>query len=92
MRMVRDDRYKLIWYPTGNRIQLFDMEKDPNEMCDVANRPGYADAQAHLTELMVQNLHGRDLEWVSDGKLVGMPDKEYTPQPNRGLAGQRGWR
>ena len=28
MRMIRADRYKLIWYPTGNRFQLFDLEKD----------------------------------------------------------------
>ena len=92
MRMVRDERYKLIWYPTGNRVQVFDLENDPNEMRDLANMPAHADAQGRLTDLMVRNLYGGDLVWARDGKLVGMPDREYSPQPNRGLAGQRGWR
>ena len=39
-----------------------------------------------LTELLIQNLYGRDLEWVEDGRLVGEPDKAFVPSPNRGLA------
>ena len=29
-RMVRDGRFKLIWYPAGNRLQLFDLADDPS--------------------------------------------------------------
>jgi arylsulfatase A-like enzyme len=31
MRMARDDRWKLIYYPESNHVQLFDLEQDPNE-------------------------------------------------------------
>ena len=92
MRMVRTDRHKLIWYPTGNRVQLFDLEADPQEMHDLSDAPECSGVRAHLTDLLIQNLYGCDLEWVSDGRLAGLPDKDFIPQPNCGLAGQRGWR
>ena len=92
MRMIRSEQYKLIWYPTGNRVQLFDLEKDPQEMTDLSEIPKYADVRERLTDLLIQNLYGRDLEWVQDGRLVGEPDKTFAPSPNRGLANQRGWR
>lgn len=92
MRMVRAGAYKLIWYPTGNRVQLFDLEKDPRELHDCSEGPAHADARAALTRLLVRNLYGTDLAWVRDGELVGLPDRTYTPGPNRGLTGQRGWR
>ena len=33
-----------------------------------------------------------DLDWVKDGQLVGLPDKEWRGKPNRSLSAQRGWR
>lgn len=33
-RSVRDNRYKLIWYPQILRAQLFDLQSDPHEACD----------------------------------------------------------
>ena len=92
MRMIRTDRCKLIWYPTGNRCQLFDLEKDPWEMEDVSEDPRYGEIRASLTHMLLGNLYGSDLEWVKEGKLVGRPDKTFIPSPNRGLSGQRGWR
>ncbi len=92
MRMIRADQHKLIWYPTGNRLQFFDLEADPQEMHDVSDAAEYADVRSHLTDLLVKNLYGGDREWVEDTRLVGVPDKEFEPSPNRGLAGQRGWR
>jgi len=91
-RMVRADQYKLIWYPTGNRVQFFDLEEDPREMKDLSVDPAYAEARDRLTELLIGNLYGGDLEWVANGKLKGLPEKEFTPGPNRGLTAQRGWR
>lgn len=35
-RMIRTDRYKLIVYPTANRVRLYDMIDDPLEMNDLA--------------------------------------------------------
>ncbi len=33
-RMIRDDRWKLVWYPKLQRYQLFDVVEDPNEIHD----------------------------------------------------------
>lgn len=59
---IRTDRYKLIYYygealgTTGSldeskapEWELFDLEKDPNEMCSVYDDPAYADIVTELT-------------------------------------------
>lgn len=38
-RMIRKDGYKLIVYPKINKLLLFNMEKDPLEMTDLAELP-----------------------------------------------------
>ena len=40
-RMIRKDGFKLIIYPKIDKLLLFDMEKDPNEMNDLADSPEY---------------------------------------------------
>lgn len=35
-RMIRDERWKLVWYPKLPRYQLFDVATDPDEMHDLA--------------------------------------------------------
>ncbi|WP_414617876.1 sulfatase-like hydrolase/transferase [Dyadobacter sp. 32] len=37
-RMVRTDRYKMIIYPAANKILLFDLQRDPEEMNDIFAR------------------------------------------------------
>jgi arylsulfatase A-like enzyme len=39
MRSVRDDRYKLILYPQLNHTQLFDLQRDPDELTNLAEHP-----------------------------------------------------
>jgi arylsulfatase A-like enzyme len=57
---IRTDRYKLIRFyaPADNTWELFDLEKDPEEMHSFYNDPAYAKVQADLTtrlnELKVQ--------------------------------------
>lgn len=41
-RMVRKDGFKLIVYPKGNVVKLFDLNKDPEEMNNLAADPKYA--------------------------------------------------
>jgi choline-sulfatase len=69
--MVRTDRWKLI-YGTGKRerkdgyqtgkplpgrtIQLFDLDKDPEEMTNLARRPEQAKRVAELTEQLAEHL------------------------------------
>ncbi|MBI2441231.1 MAG: sulfatase-like hydrolase/transferase [Lentisphaerae bacterium] len=92
MRMIRSDQYKLIWYPVGNRFQLFDLARDPRELRDLADDPTLVDVRKRLTTLLAEHLYGSDLKWVRQGELVGEPEKTFVPSPNRGLLSQRGWR
>jgi len=58
-RMVRDARYKLIWYPKVPQFQLFDVVKDPWELTNLASRPEHAkrlgDLKKTLARLMDQH-------------------------------------
>ena len=38
--MVRDERWKLIWYPKIDRFQLFDLATDPDEVADLSGEAG----------------------------------------------------
>ena len=89
-RMIHDGRFKLIYYPTGNRFQLFDLREDPYELGDLSESPDHAEIRERLTEALIGQLYGGDEGWVQDGQLVGLPDRAYEPWPNRGLSGQRG--
>lgn len=92
-RMLRAGRYKLIYYPAGNRCQLFDLQADPHELTDLAAAPAGPEAGAmlaRLQRLLIEQLHGGDRAWVRAGELVGVPDPAYRAGPNKGLSGQRG--
>jgi arylsulfatase A-like enzyme len=41
-RMIRTDKWKLVWYPKIHKYQLFDMVGDPNELKDLYGRPCHA--------------------------------------------------
>jgi len=47
-RMIRTDKWKLIWYPKIDKYQLFDMVGDPNELEDLCGRPCHAAVFAEL--------------------------------------------
>ncbi|MEZ5846692.1 MAG: sulfatase-like hydrolase/transferase [Geminicoccaceae bacterium] len=91
-RMVRDARHKLIWYPAGNVVQLFDLIEDPLETRDLGEVAEAADVRARLETTLVRHLWGHDLEagWVRDGRLVGFDPGAYTAPPDRSFSGQRG--
>ncbi|HCK13012.1 TPA: arylsulfatase [Candidatus Poribacteria bacterium] len=89
-RMIHDGRYKLIYYPVGNCSQLFDLQGDPNELDNLVADPKYAIVLEKLTNLLIGQLYGGDETWVQNGRLVGLPDKEFVSGPNRGLSSQRG--
>jgi len=50
-RGIRDERWKLIRYPQINKTQLFDVEKDPYELHDLAGRP---ESAAKVQKLMAR--------------------------------------
>ncbi len=51
-RSIRDDRWKLIRYPHINRTQLFDLQNDPHELKDLADKPEQADKIKELMALL----------------------------------------
>ena len=91
-RMIREQRYKLLWYPVGNRVLLFDMEADPLELDDRADDAPLSDVRQRLTAKLIENLWGDDHKWVDDGRLVGEANMDYQPLPDRRFSGQRGQR
>lgn len=53
-RMIRKDGYKLIVYPKLEKILLFDMANDPEEMNDLANQFGYEDKVHFMFEELLE--------------------------------------
>jgi arylsulfatase A-like enzyme len=53
-RMVRTNTHKLIVYPKIKRTQLFDIAKDPWEMHDLSQDPGYAAIRKDLFQQLLQ--------------------------------------
>jgi len=91
-RMMHDGRHKLVWYPVGNVIQLFDLDADPRELRDLSGAPGCAATRRRLEAALAAELYGGDERWAKDGRLVGEPDDgTMRMAPNRGLSGQRGY-
>lgn len=89
-RMIHDGQHKLVYYPAGNRRQLFDLERDPDELTDVAGDPAYGNVLGALTDQLMNALYGSDLEWITDGVLTGLPNRRYRHAPDRGLGMTRG--
>jgi len=90
MRMITDCRWKLIWYPAGNRVQLFDRQEDPAETRDLADVPEHVATRRRLEEALVAELYGTDLDGVTEGRLTGIEAAPVTTHPGRDLNGQRG--
>jgi len=89
-RMVTDGRHKLIWYPEGNVVQLFDLDTDPGECHDLSETVTDRAVLDRLTGALIANLYGEDLDGVTDGRLTGRPAHPVPPPVNRDLSGQRG--
>ena len=49
-RMIRKDGYKLLVYPKINKLLLFDLKKDPEEMHDIATLPANKEKVKSLFE------------------------------------------
>ena len=52
-RMIRSKDYKIIAYPHINRIQLFDIKKDPHETTDLSNRKEYDKTKMQLFKELI---------------------------------------
>jgi len=89
-RMITNKRFKFIWYPAGNRLQLFDLTEDPYENIDLANEERYSETLSELKTQLIQELYGVDKTWLDGLELVGFEAPTEIPPQNRNLSGQRG--
>ncbi|WP_229203360.1 sulfatase-like hydrolase/transferase [Dyadobacter jejuensis] len=53
-RAIRNQSWKLIYYPERNFIQLFNLKSDPLEINNLAAIPEFADKKKELMELLTQ--------------------------------------
>ena len=53
-RMIRKDGFKLIVYPRIEKVLLFDLKEDPEEMNDLAADPAYQDQVQEMFEQLLQ--------------------------------------
>ncbi len=51
-RAVTDGRWKLIEYPKSQRLQLFDLRRDPDERKDLADQPRFLKQRTRLLALL----------------------------------------
>ena len=89
-RMAHDGRHKLVWYPAGNVLQLFDLEPDPLECVDVVSHPAYAGVVEALSRVIARECWGTDAAWIRGGELVGFAAGPRANIADRSFGGQRG--
>jgi arylsulfatase len=74
LHWVTDGREKYVWMSGSGHEQLFDLERDPQELHDLARRPGAEERLAPWRRALMEELHGRE-EGFTDGErlLPGRP-------------------
>ncbi|MHB8302286.1 MAG: arylsulfatase [Acidobacteriaceae bacterium] len=70
---LTDGRWKYLYLAMDGEEQLFHLEKDPNELNDLAGLPQYETELRVWRGRMVQHLEERGNLWVRNGKLVPRP-------------------
>jgi arylsulfatase A-like enzyme len=53
-RMVRGDRWKCIYYPQLDKVQLFDLQTDPHEVNDLSQAPQHAQTLAQMQAKLIR--------------------------------------
>jgi len=66
---LTDGRYKYIYFATDGDQQLFDLDNDPGEMVNLAEKPEYEKLLNSWRQRMVQHLTVRGEPWVIDSDL-----------------------
>ena len=56
-RMVRDKRWKFVWYPEVKKYQLFDLETDPHELRNLAHDPAHRKRMTRMRSQLIAWFH-----------------------------------
>ena len=98
--MIRQGRYKLV-YIHGYDGQLFDLENDPMELCDLYNVPEYSSIQKNLTDQIlkrfdpgkIQEHMAKDLDKrrvIRSADTMSGLSHDYSPRTDGSLLYYRG--
>ena len=76
---LTDGKMKYIWYVTSGREQLFDLQTDYQECCNLAEKPDYQQTLLFWRKRLIKELAGRP-EGFSDGKnlIAGKPPRRTS--------------
>ena len=89
---VRTDRYKLMFFPRGKQYQLFDLEKDPQELTSLHANPEYETVFKALKQRCADLRRFYDANWATipqtrgDEKWWRDRDREKSAQAKQGTA------
>lgn len=90
IRAVRKDQWKLITYPLIHHTQLFDLEKDPYELNNLAEHADYKDKVQEMMMLMEKKKREAndhlpmftERKWPMEYSLEGFERKPDNAQPD----------
>ena len=83
---ITDGRWKYIWFPVGGSEQLFDLENDPQELCNLS---GAGESSPHLERLrneLIGRHHARGSAAVRDGAWVTLSVPLETEADRRNMS------
>ena len=77
---LTDGREKYVWITSSGEEQLFDLEDDPGELCNLAALPAHAERVARWRRRLIERLAGRP-EGFTDGTrlIAGRPHDAVLP-------------
>ena len=70
---LTDGKWKYIYHALDGEEQLFNLEKDTNELSDLAGVTGYESQLRAWRNRLTAHLEERGSLWVSNGKLIPRP-------------------
>ena len=80
-RALRDDQWKLVRYPEINRTQLFNLNADPDELTNLADRPEHAARVAMMTSALAA-----EMDRLGDPAKLTVPNPKpaaWSPPPKK---------
>lgn len=70
--------WKYAWYPILGKEQLFNLKEDPNEHTDLIKNEAFKTIKEELKARLINELSGREENFVKDGKLVKVDETKNT--------------
>jgi choline-sulfatase len=87
MQYLADSKVKYIWFPRTGREQLFDLENDPYELCDLANSPEHEGILVKMRRRLIKELEPRNCGLTDGDKLIIQSEPITSPHYIKRLAG-----